>query len=134
MNQEVNRNIALPAYFKSYGTVVTDSRDIANMFNTYFGTNAEDMNQSILNHQSLHKQNEFSKFLLSAVESTLFVEETTLTLSLRQAGAVSKKIFDCFFLVYWVHLNDIYQILGGWFTRWLETSMFYFISYMIQPY
>ena len=45
-----------------------------------------------------------------------------------------KKIFDCFFLVYWVHLNDIYQILGGWFTRCLETSMFYFISYMIQPY
>ena len=57
-----------------------------------------------------------------------------LTLSLRQARAVSKIIFDCFFLVYWVHLNDIYQILGGWFTRCLETSMFYFISYMIQPY
>ena len=70
---------ALPAYFKSNGTIVTDSRDIANMFNTYFGTIAEDMNQSILNHQSLHKQNEFSKFLPSAVESTLFVEETTIT-------------------------------------------------------
>ena len=49
------------------------------MFNTYFGTIAEDMNQSILNHPSLHKQNEFSKFLPSAVESTLFVEETTIT-------------------------------------------------------
>ena len=36
-----------------------------------------------------------------------------------------KKIFDCFFLVYWVHLNDIYQILGGWFTRCLETSMYH---------
>ena len=57
-----------------------------------------------------------------------------LTLSLQQAGAVSKKIFYCFFLVYWVHLNDIYQKLGGWFTRSLETIMFYFISYMIQPY
>ena len=49
------------------------------MLNTYFGTIAEDMNQSILNHQSLHKQNEFSKFLLSAVESTLFIEDTTVT-------------------------------------------------------
>ena len=47
-----------------------------------------------------------------------------LTLSLRQAGAVLKK-FDCFFLVYWVHLNDIHQILGGWFTRCLETSMYH---------
>ena len=36
-----------------------------------------------------------------------FTEGENLTLSLRQAGAVSKKI-DCFFLVYWVHLNDIY--------------------------
>ena len=70
---------ALPAYFKSNDTIVTDSRDIANMFSTYFGTIAEDMNQSIVNHQSLHKQNEFSKFLPSAVESTLFVEETTIT-------------------------------------------------------
>ena len=70
---------ALPAYFKINGTIVTDSRDIANMFNTYFGTIAEDMNKSILNHQSLHKQNIFSKFLPSAVESTLFVEETTIT-------------------------------------------------------
>ena len=48
-----------------------------------------------------------------------------LTLSLRQAGAVSKIIFDCFFLVCWVHLNDIYQILGGWSTRCLETSMYH---------
>ena len=48
-----------------------------------------------------------------------------LTLSLRQSGAVSKKIFDCFFLVYWVHLNVIYQILNGWFIRCLETSMYH---------
>ena len=48
-----------------------------------------------------------------------------LTLSLRQVGAVSKKIFNSFFLVYWVHLNDIYQILGGWLTRCLETSMYH---------
>ena len=40
-----------------------------------------------------------------------------LTLSLRQSGAVSEKIFDCFFLVYWVHLNVIYQILDGWFKK-----------------
>ena len=46
-----------------------------------------------------------------------------LTLLIRQAGAVSKKKFDCFFLVYWVYLNYIHLILGGWFTRCLETSM-----------
>ena len=50
------------------------------MFNTYFGTIAEDMTQSILsNHQSLHKQNQFSKFLPGAIESTLYVEETIIT-------------------------------------------------------
>ena len=56
---------------------------------------------------------------------SFFYGDNSLTLSLRQAGAVSKKIFDCFFLVYWVHLNDIHQILGGWFTRCLETSMYH---------
>ena len=48
-----------------------------------------------------------------------------LTLSDRQAGAVSKKMFDGFFLVYWVHLDDICLILGVWFTRCLETSMYH---------
>ena len=39
-------------------------------------------------------------------------------------GRIKKKHLT-FFLVYWVHLNDIYQILGGWFTRCLETSMYH---------
>ena len=60
-----------------------------------------------------------------AAPCTAISSKYVLTLSLRQAGAVSKKIFDCFFLVYWAHLNDIYQILGGWFIRCLETSMYH---------
>ena len=80
--------------------------------------------------------NKFKKDMNLFFESTLHKQNNTennpnkllLTHSLRQAGAVSKKIFDCFFLVFWVHLNDIYQILGGWFTRCLETSMYHILQ------
>ena len=46
--------------------------------------------------------NKFSK-KINFIENHVNIFNGKLTLSLRQAGAVSKKIFDCFFLVYQVH-------------------------------
>ena len=58
------RSNILPSYYKIDGSSVTEDKDIANSFNSYFSSLAENMNKSIDKRANVH--NNFSEFLPNA--------------------------------------------------------------------
>ena len=70
------RSNILPSYFKIDGSSVTEDKDIANSFNSYFSSLAENMNKSIDIRANVH--NNFAEFLPNIEKSSLFLEDVTV--------------------------------------------------------
>ena len=66
---------SLPNHFTINESTITDKKVIANTFNEYFCSLAENLNKSINNRNS--KWNNFRNYLPKAVESSIFIEDTT---------------------------------------------------------
>ena len=65
----------LPSYFKINGSLITDDKKIANSFNSYFCSLAENMNKSV--DKRANKLSNFSEFLPNVEKSSLFLEDVT---------------------------------------------------------
>ena len=65
----------LPTYFKIDGSLITDDKKIANSFNSYFSSLAENMNKSVVKRANKHSN--FSEFLPNVEKSSLFLEDVT---------------------------------------------------------
>ena len=63
----------LPSYFKIDGSLITGDKKIANSFNSYFSSLAENMNKSVV--KRANKLSNFSEFLLNVEKSSLFLED-----------------------------------------------------------
>ena len=66
----------LPSHFKVDGSTITEDKDIANSFNSYFCSLAESLNKRIGNNA--HARRNFFKFLPKAEESSIFLEDITV--------------------------------------------------------
>ena len=62
---------------------------------------------------------DYNYIILRVSQNDLHLHFRSLTVGFNPFNPASrgrlKKIFDGFYLVYWVHLHDICLILGGWF-------------------
>ena len=65
----------LPFYFKIDGSLINDDKKIANSFNSYFSSLAENMNKSVV--KRANKLSNFSEFLPNVEKSSLFLEDVT---------------------------------------------------------
>ena len=70
------RSNILPSYFKIDGSSVTEDKDIANSFNSYFNSLAENMNRSMDKRGNVH--NDFAEFLPNVEKSSLFLVDVTV--------------------------------------------------------
>ena len=66
----------LSSFFTFGNTTVTDKKQIANKFNTYFNSIAEDLNKNILDDHSTQTSN-FTNCLQKPEEGSIFLEDTT---------------------------------------------------------
>ena len=66
----------LPSHFKVDGSTISEDKDIANSFNSYFCSLAENLNKRIGNNA--HARSNFFKFLPKAEESSIFLEDITV--------------------------------------------------------
>ena len=66
----------LPSYFKIDGSLVSEDKDIANSFNSYFSSLAENMSKSIDKRANVYKN--YSEFLPTVDNSSLFLEDAAV--------------------------------------------------------
>ena len=64
------------SFFTFGNTTATDKKQIANKFNTYFSSIAEDLNKNILDDHSTQTSN-FTNCLQKPEEGSIFLEDTT---------------------------------------------------------
>ena len=64
------------SFFTFGNTTVTDKKQIANKFNTYFSSIAEDLNKNILDDHSTQTSN-FTNYLQKPEQDSIFLEDTT---------------------------------------------------------
>ena len=64
------------SFFTFGNTTVTDKKQIANKFNTYFSSIAENLNKDILDDNST-QTSDFTQYLNMAEKGSIFLEDTT---------------------------------------------------------
>ena len=109
----------LPSYFKIDGSVVSEDKDIANSFNSYFSSLAENMNKSIDKRSNVYKN--YSEFLPNVENSSLFLEDATVNEILEIISDLSNDKASDIPVVVIKHCNAIISpILANIFNKCIE--------------